>query len=287
MVLLTVGMLTAMPTALRVVIASPPQAQSASNESARFDAASVKPSSQDAVAGNGFRITPGRLLAVNNTVEGLVRFAYGLEPGDEDAISGGPQWIRSDRFEVEGKAQEAASLPELRVMLKSLLAERFTLRIREETRERDVYALVFARSDRTPGPGLRPTAADEAAHCASIESDPGATREFTPDGMRRCATNFRGGIKLRGRPLEDLARMLGELVGRMVIDRTGLRQRFDADLNVDLNWDHLVFGGVSDTLGSNAAIFTALQEQLGLTLERARGAVRTIVIDSAEKPTPD
>ena len=81
--------------------------------------------------------------------------------------------------------------------------------------------------------------------------------------------------------------MLGELVGRTVIDRTGLDQRFDADLNAALNWDHLALGGVSDTLGINAMIFTALQEQLGLKLQAARGAVRTIVIDSIEKPAAD
>jgi uncharacterized protein (TIGR03435 family) len=72
-----------------------------------------------------------------------------------------------------------------------------------------------------------------------------------------------------------------------VIDRTGITQRVDADLDAALNWDHLVGGGVSDTLGSNAGIFTALREQLGLKLEPARGPVRAIVIDSVERPTAD
>jgi uncharacterized protein (TIGR03435 family) len=283
----TRGKVLLMAIGLQVVIASLPQAQSPARESARFDAASIKPSSLDAIVGNGFRISPGRLLAVNNTVHGLVLFAYGLEPGDEGAISGGPQWTKSDRFEVEGKAEGAAALPELRAMLRTLLSERFKLRLHEEMRERDIYALTFARNDRTPGPALKPTAADEAAHCASIESDPQATPEFTPDGMRRCATSSRGGIRLRGRPIDDLARLLGELVGRPVIDRTGLGQRFDADLAAALNWDHLALGGPSDTLGVNAVIFTALQEQLGLKLEAGRGPIRTLVIDSVEKPTPD
>lgn len=79
--------------------------------------------------------------------------------------------------------------------------------------------------------------------------------------------------------------MLHELVGRVVIDRTGLSGRFDADLDASLNWDHLVGGAPSDLLGGNAVIFTTLREQLGLKLEPARGAVRTIVIDSVERPT--
>jgi uncharacterized protein (TIGR03435 family) len=72
-----------------------------------------------------------------------------------------------------------------------------------------------------------------------------------------------------------------------VIDRTGLDQRFDADLDAALNWDHLAGGASSDIAGTNAVIFTALREQLGLKLQSGRDAVRTIVIDSVEKPAPD
>ena len=284
--LTTVGIIAvAMPFGFGVTTASQRPVQPPTSESARFDAASVKPSSMAAIAGSGFRISEGRLLAVNTTVEDLVRFAYGLEHGDKDSISEGPQWIRSDRFEVEGKAEGKASSAGLRSMLRSLLADRFKLTVHEEMREREVYALLLARNDRKFGPGLKPTAAGESAHCASLEAEPAPAPELMPDGTRRCAASFRGGMKLRGRPLSDLADMLGELVGRPVIDRTGFSERFDADLDAALNWDHLVGGGLSDTLGSNSVILTALREQLGLKLEPIRGAVRTIVIDAVERPT--
>jgi uncharacterized protein (TIGR03435 family) len=240
-----------------------------------------------AIAGSGFRVSEGRLLASNTTVEELVRFAYGIEPGDKESVSGGPRWAGSDRFRVEAKAEGKASSTQLRSMLQSLLADRFQLKVHDEMRQRDVYALIVARTDRRFGAGLKPTAAEESAHCASLEAEPLPAPEWLPDGTRRCSASFRGGMKLRGRPLTDLADMLGELVGRPVTNRTGLTQRFDADLDGAFNWDHLVGGGVSDTLGSNAVIFTALQEQLGLKLEPARGPVRTIVIDSVERPTPD
>jgi uncharacterized protein (TIGR03435 family) len=249
--------------------------------------ASIKPSKMAPLAGSGFRVTEGRLRAVNTTVEDLVRFAYGLEHGDKESISGGPRWITSDRFEIEGTAEGRAVAAGLQTMLKSLLADRFKLRVHEELRERDVYALAFVRNDRQFGPGLKPTTAAESAHCASLEAAPPPAPEFLPDRTRRCAASSRGGLKLRGRPLGDVAEMLGELVGRPVIDRTGLDQRFDADLDATLDWDHLVGGGVTDTLGSNAVIFTALREQLGLKLEPTRGAVRTIVIDSVQRPTED
>jgi uncharacterized protein (TIGR03435 family) len=263
-----------------------PQVKPPATATARFDAASVKPSRLDAVVGGGFRIEPGHFMANNTTVEVLVRFAYGLELGDKEAVAGGPAWIRSDRFDIDGKGA-GTTLSALEAMVGALLADRFKLRLHEERREREAYALTLARTDRRLGPGLRPTAPAEAAHCVARESDPAAPPEYTPDGMKRCAASFRGGMKLRGRPLSDLTDMLGELVGRAVIDRTGLDERFDADLDATLDWEHLAGGGTSDILGANAVIFTALREQLGLRLESARAPVRTIVIDSVEKPAPD
>jgi uncharacterized protein (TIGR03435 family) len=85
--------------------------------------------------------------------------------------------------------------------------------------------------------------------------------------------------------MSDVAGMLSELVGRPVIDRTGLKGRYDIDLDATLNWDHLVAPGPSDLVGVNSVIFTALQEQLGLKLDSSRAPVEIIVIDSAERPS--
>jgi uncharacterized protein (TIGR03435 family) len=103
------------------------------------------------------------------------------------------------------------------------------------------------------------------------------------DGFNRCSGSGRGGIRLRGSPVSGLEEFLAELLDRPVIDRTGLEGRYDVDLLVELNWDHLVEGGPADDFG-NAAVFEALKDQLGLKLESTRGPVRTIVIDSAERP---
>jgi uncharacterized protein (TIGR03435 family) len=90
-------------------------------------------------------------------------------------------------------------------------------------------------------------------------------------------------MRLRGRPISDLADALAEVVSRPVIDKTGLKGRFDVDPDVNVNWDHLVTSAPADVSGPNREIFVALQEQLGLKSESTRGPVRTIVIDSAEK----
>ena len=251
-----------------------------------FEVASIKPNKAGDLVGSGFGIFPGgRLTSRNTTLEDLVWFAHGDGHSREGLISGGPDWVRSDRFDIEAKAAEAANPNQLKSMLGSLLADRFRLRIHEETRQLPVYELVLARPEGTLGSKLRRTPSAEVAHCASFEATPPAAPEFFDDGTKRCSTTFRAGVKMRGRPVSDLTEALSELLERPVIDKTGLEGRFDADVDVTLNWDHLVGAGPADTVGTNAVIFRALQDLLGLKLESARGAVRTIVIDSAQKPT--
>lgn len=81
-----------------------PQVKSPATETARFDAASVKPSRLDAVVGGGFRIEPGHFMANNTTVEGLVRFAYGLERGDKEAVAGRDEAQRPPALRSDGDA---------------------------------------------------------------------------------------------------------------------------------------------------------------------------------------
>jgi uncharacterized protein (TIGR03435 family) len=252
-------------------------------QGSRFEVASVRPSR--AVDGSAYGISPGgRLVARNVTVLQLIWFAHGDGYYHDGLVSGGPGWARSDRFDIEAKGPENATPKQLMAMLGSLLAERFNLKMHEETKQSPVYELVLARRDGRLGPKLQPTPAAESTYCAAAEATSSAAREFNADGTRRCSTTFRGGVKVRGRPLSDLTESLSELLERTVIDRTGLQGRFDADLEVSLNWDHVLGPGPADTVGTNAVIFSTLQEQLGLKLESARGPVRTILIDSVEKP---
>ncbi len=225
----------------------------------------------------------GRFTARNTTLQQLVWFAHGDGEFHDGLISGGPDWIRSDRFDIEATAGGRVTPDQVKSMIGSLLADRFNLSMHEETKESSVYELVLARRDGRIGSKLRSTSAAEAEHCASVEADPNATSEYLADRTKRCSVSFQGGVKLRSRPVSDLAEALSELLERPVIDKTGLTGRYDADLDAALNWDHVAGAGPADTVG-NAAIFTAIQEQLGLKLESARGPVRVIVIDSARKP---
>jgi uncharacterized protein (TIGR03435 family) len=150
-------------------------------------------------------------------------------------------------------------------MLRNLLADRFHLVSRIETRELPVYALVLARPGQL-GPRLTKTAITDCMK----------TGQF-------CGTNSSNMvIRSVAETMTRLAEQVSPLAGRTVIDRTGLDGRYD----FEVTW-------TSDALRSprpnddGPSIFTALQEQLGLRLEAQRGPVEIMVIERVERPTED
>ena len=270
--------------------------QSTGVASLAFEAASVKANKSDGP--QGFRITPGgRFTATNLSLQFLVRFAYdrsprsrGLEPFE---VSGGPNWIGSDRFDVNATAGRDVSLTELRSMLQTLLVERFHLKTHYETRQAPVYRLVMARRN-TLGPQLRRTDAD----CASLAADP--LRGITPGESYPCgyfgpSPTVRMGSDLayqafRGLTMADLALRLYPYLGRRVIDGTGLSGFFDGDFEftAEVAMPPPPPGQPNPYDGRVLpSIFSVLPQQLGLKLESQRGVVDILVIDHAEHPTED
>ena len=229
-----------------------------------FEAASVKPSDPANLRVRIGTDRGGRFEAVNQTVATMTRFAYDVE---SHQLYGAAGWITSERYDVAATAGRDASGPDLRAMLRTLLAERFGLRARPETRELPIYALTTARQDRRLGSQLSPT----RGNCAEQRTC-GITSG--PDGA---VWRARGG----GASMEQFSRFLRlHLRDRLVFDRTGLTGQFD----FELRWtpDEQV------TIDSGAPpLVTALQEQLGLKIESARGPVPVVVIESAARPVVD
>jgi uncharacterized protein (TIGR03435 family) len=223
----------------------------------RFDVVSIKPNTSGEQGGTS-RAQPGRYQGVNVTLMRLIRLAY--RPIQE--FEGGPDWINTEHFDVEAKAEGTPTQDQMLTMLRTMLAERFGLQVRQETRERPIYALTLARRDGKLGAQLKP--AD--ASC--------------PGGPGTCGVQM-GDNALSSRSI-TMARLAGELsfVGRKVVDRTGLTGAFD----VNLQWTPDSPGG-APTDGNLPSIFTALQEQLGLKLEPTTGPVDVLVIVRAERPT--
>ena len=118
-----------------------------------LEVASVKPTK---IAGTSLvQLYPGgRLRATNFTLRGLIARAWSLQ---SDQVGGGAAWLQSDGFDVEAKAERNPPADQIWLMLRTLLAERFTLVVRTETRELPVYELVLARKGGKLGPALRPS----------------------------------------------------------------------------------------------------------------------------------
>ena len=120
-----------------------------------FEVASIKRNkSGDGFMGMGMQ-PGGRLTMTNMPVRQLIVRAYGVQPYQ---VLGGPSWITSDRFDITAKAPGDASPQEMNAMLETLLADRFKLKVRKETRQSDVYRLVKARADGKLGEALKPAA---------------------------------------------------------------------------------------------------------------------------------
>jgi len=213
----------------------------------------------------------GNRFVVSTTAFALITWAYGYNKvwgcaftSSGDLITGGPPWVRAERFEVQALAPEGATTytldqfmkgnaPGLEKMLQLLLADRFKLEVRHVTKEVPGYALVPAKG----GPKLKASAGDDQPAM----------------GMRP--------NKLVGRKMEirDLAFMLVMITHRPVIDRTGLAGQFNFDL------DFAPFD--SDVAADSGApsLFTAIQEQLGLRLDTTKAPLDGLVIERAERPS--
>jgi uncharacterized protein (TIGR03435 family) len=245
---------------------------------AEFEVASVKLHTSDDQRVMMVAQPGGRFVAENIPLRLLIRTAFQLQ---DDQIVGGPEWLATDRFDIEARASDTApgSLnTQLLTMLRSLLEDRFKMTTHDEKRQLAVFALERTTRDGALGPGLRPTACPELAVDLS--------------GPKRCAniqTGF-GSLNLRGMPLSQFTPYLSPFVNRIVVDRSALEGRYD----LDLKWTPEPRGQDLDRAGAppvgdpNAvSIFTAIQEQLGLRLNATRDTVEVLVIDTLEHPTPN
>jgi uncharacterized protein (TIGR03435 family) len=211
----------------------------------------------------------GRFHAII-TVRDLIMVAYGSPLALVEAqIIDLPPWTRNDRFEIIAKAPGALSHESLLTMVRGLLAERFLLRVRKETRQLPVYDLVLERAGQ-PGPRLR------AANGQCL-SDP---KEASADLVRACGFKrvTATSISALGMTMDTFASGLANRreVQRHVRNRTGLSGTFDIDVEFTPEPD-----------APAGAFFTAFREQLGLRFQSTSGPLDAYVIERVEPPLPD
>jgi uncharacterized protein (TIGR03435 family) len=181
-----------------------------------FEVATIKPHDLQSPITIASGYSPLRFTATG-TLRDLLRMAYGIQ---DSQISGGPGWLQSDRFDIEARPQQLANADQHRVMLRTLLADRFKLALHHESRELSVYALAAARS--------------------------GSKLGAAPQDATSITT---GAARISGRfPLSDLARYLSQTLGRTVVDQTGLAGVFE----IKLEWmpdEESLFTAIQEQLG--------------------------------------
>jgi len=226
----------------------------------------------------------GRFTATGMPLRFLLTFIYDIQ---DFQLVGGPEWMASDRFDITATAGGDASAPVMKQMIRALLANRFGLVVREETREMPIYALVVARRDGRLGPKLVAAPIPCALRLAGRGAPPSATPASpqTECGIQfqRPAGRLTGGSVL----LTQLASVLAPIVGRIVQDKSGLSGPFDFELTWTPETQARPNPAPTPTDSNAASIFTAIQEQLGLRLDPQRGPVSVLAIDRVNQPTPD
>ena len=269
----------------------------------RFEVVAIKAFDQ----GSGqflMRMTPGRF---DSSVPVGVLLRQALQKPDYQIV-GAPGWTDTERYSITAKAPEGVPPAAMSVMLVNLLKDRFQLAMHLETREQPIFNLVFARADGRLGPDLKPTSAEcqaimaeriaaAKAQLAGRDGPPPPVsmpgpNESLPCGFGRLTPGL---VAVSGRTLSQfVAGPLSDLARRTVIDKTGLTGMYDFALKFAPETAGTAGPFALLQVPPPAAIdpdapnlFTAVQEQLGLKLESARGPVEVVVIDKFERPTLD
>ena len=256
----------------------------------RFEVASVKANAQDGADVQGLGtvrfLNGGRLNAEKAQLRYIILNAYGVKSFQ---LLGGPGWIESAHYDIDAKASDQANPGDLRRMLLTLLEERFQLQAHRETRQLPVYELSAAKS----GLKLPPP---KQANCAGAGGDGPPMPGEAPCG-RIVMTFSAGGARMLGAqvPMAELLRVLSNVLARTVVDRTGFTGLFDVRLEFSPDSS---LGGLPTPAGADdprvptipadpnhPGIFAALQQQLGIRVEAAKGPVEVVVIDRVERPS--
>jgi len=224
------------------------------------------------------QLDPARLSISNATVFQLIALAYGQscqrweqQLSDSDALAGGPKWIREDHFDIQAGIPKGIATytpaqltgghaPQIQMMLQSMLSDRFKLVLERRTKEVPVYVLTVAKG----GPKITR---------GTNTSWQIRTLRTGPDGLPRPSGVSAGPT---GGSMERLASSLSNYLGRPVVDRTGIAYEFG--FRVD-------FALPDEDCSSCPTPSAALEDTLGLKLDRSRAPVEVLFVERIEKPS--
>ena len=249
-----------MGVALRIAAVAVYGVTSAFGQSLEFEVASVKTNKTGQREGGITAIGGGRFRAANIPFKILLAIAYDV---NFEQISGGPGWLDSERYDVEAKPDRLATTQQIHLMLQKLLAERFGLVLRRETKEMPIFALILDKG------------------ISKLRVHDGPEVDF---GIR---PGDRGQVAFTGVSMPRLSLFLSIRLRRTVVDKTGLAGVYDFELAWTPDEPQRDEGPESPPQPdpSGASIFTAVREQLGLKLVSQKGPVEFLNITHVERPS--
>ena len=224
----------------------------------RFEVASIKVS-KAGLPGPIWGGSPGRFAVDGVTAANLIRNAYDRR---SEEVIGAPAWLDIERFQVSATYPPESTTEQENAMLRSLLQDRFALQTHREQRELTKFHLVLADAQGRLGPRLK-------------QSTPCERQQ--PEAPCETMRSGEGELVMREATIRQLADYLENFANGRVDDRTGLTGKYDLTLSYSRSSNDV----------DRPSIFAAIQEQLRLRLERTRGPVDVLVIDSVQRPTPD
>lgn len=246
-----------------------------------FEVASIRPNKSGPAAPTNAGMQPNGINFVNLPLRAIIQFAFGVnQPSKLAAI---PDWAVTERFDISARAAGTVSADERRLMMQAMLADRFKLVTHREKREVSVFIITPVRSDGKPGPNLI-----ESKGCvqqAAVARGEAQADAKTPICGMKGGGN--GRVIFVGIPMQTFTSAIGVLLGRTVIDKTGLTGTYDIDFT--FTPEQQIVGRsdaptpVADSSGPS--IYTALREQLGLRLESQKDQEEILVIDHIERPS--
>jgi uncharacterized protein (TIGR03435 family) len=241
-----------------------------------FEVISIRPNKFDRSGHSHLYYSLGdsHFRAVNASVLQLILFAYALP---DSRIPNAPEWIKSEKFDIDAESGEIvdrqfqalapdAAREQKQKLVQSLLVDRFHLLTHRERRTVPVYALVVDKR----GTKFSPVHDDGPRH-TDTSTHSGATSVSIVNNSDAMAA---------------LAEILTRFAGRYVVDKTGLRANYSISLKFGSD-DLRSPLSSSDAQDTGPSVFTALREQLGLTLQPEKAGIDVLVIDHVEAPTPN
>ena len=298
----TAGVFTVAVIALVTTsVAADPQRETSAERRPAFEAATIKLAAPNEVRNWVLPTSPNRLYIPSMTLTWLVYTAYGDGGFNTSTrVTGGPDWVNKTAFAIEAVASGEATPQQRRLMLQTLLEERFALKVRNVTQTADmpmgdVLALEVERSDRTLGPKIKkwdgtcpPVMPVLYFQAPRRPLRNGSPSDADDPAVPYCPTGYRaGGITVDGATMFTVAELLSlpparMLLGTITQDRTGLTDRYSMELDYPF-----ASPGPAPTAPPEFAgpsLSTAVREQWGLRLVPSKGRLKVLIVESAQLP---